>query len=377
MSLVTMDSGGQLAPAVPATAGPVSLRDELAIWQDAFEFAKVISPTELVPKAFRNNPAAVMAVIIKGAELGVPALHALSQVHLIDGRPCVAAELQRALILSKGHEIWTEEMSITRVTLCGQRQGREHVQKVTWTTDDAKRANLLSKPNWRNYPRAMLLARASGELARIMFADVIAGMSYNLEELTDGVDVPELTAGDTQTADKPVTHKRTTRTGRRPASGKALPSGGAAPEEGPPADRADRVAPPPLPGDDEPAEVLTGRAQAIAMQARRAGIDHHQVVSAVTNGRTNTAKDLSDTDAAAVLQAIADLAAERIRLEQDDDGAWRLIGDETGDPPPAPPLAQEDKPDLVDRVNDIRNAQADRKRGGQQTLPTNPEEGPA
>jgi predicted Zn-dependent protease len=103
------------------------------------------------------------------------------------------------------------------------------------------------------------------------------------------------------------------------------------------------------------------------MQARRAGIDHHNVVAAVTHGATS-AKDLSDSDAAAVIQAIADLAAGRVRLEQDDEGAWRLIGDETGEEPPPPPPSE--KGDLLDRVEEIRTAQADRKRGGQQTLPT-------
>jgi hypothetical protein len=363
VSLATIEAGGQLA--APATAGPVTLRDELEMWQGAYDLAKVIAPTDFVPKALRNNPPAVMACILKGAELGVSALHALSQVHIIDGRACVAAELQRALILSKGHEVWTEEMTVTRVTLCGQRQGREHVQKITWTTEDAKRAGLLGKQNWRTYPRAMLLARATGELARLMFADVIAGMSYTVEELTDGIEVPEQLT--TTQAARPVTHRRST--GRRPVSGKALPPPEAAPEGGPPGPEVARVDPPSLPGDDspdEPAEVLTGRAQAIAMQARRAGIDHHNVVAAVTHGRTSTAKDLSDSDAAAVIQAIADLAAERIRLEQDDEGAWRLIGDETGEEPaPGPPAEN-----LVDRVAEIRNAQADRKRGGQQTLPT-------
>jgi hypothetical protein len=397
MSLATIPT----VPQVPiAPTGPVTLRDELDLWKEAHDFAKAIASTPFVPKALQNNPAAVMAAIIRAHELGVSALHGLSQIHVIDGRPCLAAELQRALILSHGHELFTEDLTITKVTLCGKRHDGDHVQRVTWTMDDAKRANLAGKPNWRTYPRAMLLARCTGELGRLMFADVLAGLGVNAEELTDGaLDVLQLEPGveaPPPAAALPGTAPRTRRTRKsavatRPATAPAGPSahppepGGPPPPlpgedgydetapQGPADDRphqapaeavrisAERTAAPdPVPPettDEAPqpvdragtpeataeraaletaarAEVITKRAQAIAMRARDVGVDHHHVVLAVTNGAKSSARDLNAAEADAVLHALVDMGAGRAELfgSEDETGTvWHLV--DTSDAP--------------------------------------------
>lgn len=154
------------------------------------ELAKQICDTEFVPQSLRRNPAAVAAAILYGHEIGIGPMMALAKISIIQGTPAPRAELARALILSHGHEFWVDEQTTTRCTVSGRRQGSDKVQTVTWTMDDAKKAGLGGNA-WNKYPRQMLLARASAELARNVFADVLGGIAYFAEEL-DGeeTDVP-------------------------------------------------------------------------------------------------------------------------------------------------------------------------------------------
>lgn len=156
----------------------------------AWKLAEKISTTEMVPSALRGRPEAVLAIMLAGHEAGIQPMQSLQKIHIIEGRPAMAAELMRALVLQHGHELNYDEVSTTSVTASGRRRGAERWTKVTWTMDDAKRGGLDRKQNWVKWPRAMLIARATAELCRMIFADVLAGISYTVEELSDGDAVP-------------------------------------------------------------------------------------------------------------------------------------------------------------------------------------------
>jgi len=205
----------------------------IEVMDRGLELAEVIANTDFVPRAMRGNQPAILAAILYGHELGIEPMQALAKISNIEGRPTLAAETQRALILAAGHELWIEESTATRATVAGRRRGSKVTQRVTWTLDDAKRARLAGRPNYQAYPRQMLIARASAELARQVFPDVIGGMAAT-EELEDVAD------GDTPTVElEQETPAARTRTRRRraPAAAAAIAQ---APE------------PPPLP--DEPAD---------------------------------------------------------------------------------------------------------------------------
>ena len=154
------------------------------------QLAHAIANTDFVPKAMRGNEAAIVAAIMYGDEVGLSPMQSLAKIAVIDGKPSLAAEGQRALILAAGHYIWPEDFTTTKVTWAGRRHDLDTISRVTWTLDDAKKANLAGKQNWRTYPRAMLSARASAELARAVFADVIGGLAAT-EENEDSGDVVE------------------------------------------------------------------------------------------------------------------------------------------------------------------------------------------
>jgi hypothetical protein len=214
----------------------VEPRHELRAWIEilapAAELARTIAPTDFVPRAYRNNPPAITAAVLYGDEIGLGPLVAVNEIHVIEGRVFVSAEAQRALVLAAGHEVWPEELTTTRATWCGRRRGSEQTTRITWTLDDARRARIDGKPNWKGYPRQMLSARASAELCRAIYADVIGGIGV-LEEFDDPDD-----AAATPGAVAPAPRSTRSRRGKVAAAATA-------PEPGP----ATVPELPPLPGE--------------------------------------------------------------------------------------------------------------------------------
>lgn len=292
-------------------AGPPVV-DTIDLAPKAFELAQRIARTDFVPTALRGKPEAVLAAILTGHEVGIGAMQALSKIHVIEGRPAMASELMRALVLRAGHELVIEESNTTRCTVIGVRAGSSRETRMSFSMDDAKRAGLDGRQNWRKYPAAMLLARATAALCRAIFPDVLAGISYTVEELQDG-DVIDAEAldGDADAAPAP---KKATKTRKATKSITAS----AQPAEPAPEPKAAQEAPP-LPGEggyEGPDQDIEGPKldfpQYAAMRARSMGIEddevRHGLWLAVTAGRVSSAKDLDDEErktARSVLESMA------------------------------------------------------------------------
>jgi hypothetical protein len=206
---------------VPQTRAPVeSVSIEgrhrwVRLLTEAADLARAIADTDFVPRSLRRNEAAITAAIMYGDEVGLPPMQALSKIAVIDGRPSMAAEAQRALILAAGHFIWFEDFTKSKVTWAGKRRDApvEQTVRITWTLDNARDARIIGKDNWKRYPRAMLSARASAELARAIFADVIGGLAAT-EELDDGFEPETVEPGEAAEAAPKTSSRRRRDTGR-------------------------------------------------------------------------------------------------------------------------------------------------------------------
>lgn len=311
------------------------------------ELAGDLVDTDFVPKALRGKRGAVLACILTGQELGIGPMSSLAKVHVIEGRPALSAELMRAIILRAGHHLWLEESSATRVTIAGARKETpDHVTRITWTMDDAKRARVSNKDNWTKYPRAMLTARATGELARMVFPDVLAGISYTKEEVEDGFTLDEdLAVADgiptegpegTPPAPPPATAPRRR---RAPDANSRAPKPTPEPASIDPEEDLDDVEdavvvedagqePEPI----EDAAVAPERsarsatpAQRTRLAAERAGMsedDRRALYVAVTSGRTNLGKELTDEERSTADALIARIALGEVAVFTEGGERW-------------------------------------------------------
>ena len=148
---------------------------------------RYVANTDLIPKSYRGNVPAILACVLTGRELGIPDLHALRAIHVVDGKPTLSAELMVTLARRAGHSI-TGEVTDIKARVTGVRGDNGDTMTCEWTLDMASQAELLGKQNWRKYPQAMLWARAVSQLCRMLFPDVVLGVGYTPDEL--GADDP-------------------------------------------------------------------------------------------------------------------------------------------------------------------------------------------
>ena len=175
-------------PAIPAPAPQqqITTKSALVIWaEEARVVANIADSIAKTPfaGALRGKPLEVTAVILAGNELGLQPMAALKSVDIIQGQPALRAHAMRGLLQSKGHEIELIESDDQHCVMRGRRKGSEAWQEVVWDIPRARLLGLLGKDQWKKQPKTMLIARATGELCRLVASDVLHGMPYAAEEL--------------------------------------------------------------------------------------------------------------------------------------------------------------------------------------------------
>ena len=184
----------------------------------AHHVAETLVQTSFCPDQFRGKAGEATAAILAGLEVGLQPMAALRAFDIIQGAAAPKAITLRAVVQSHGHELELVESNATRCKMRGRRRGASSWQEVVWTIDRAKQLGVATKPNWRNQPQAMLVARATSELARLVASDAILGIGYTVEELADGATE--------QMAEAPVNGDGppgTRRMSRRPAEPTGIP----------------------------------------------------------------------------------------------------------------------------------------------------------
>ncbi len=209
-----------------------------------------------------------VALILLGRDAGIPPGQAIQGLYIEDGTPAMNAVLMRARIEASGlGHLDPVESGRERVVMKAVRYGvaGRPDREYTTTWDKARAGGLWgSSPSWVNDPESMLFARATTELGRRHFPDVLAGINYDPEELRASRGVTSERPGGPAASPPPPPPtpvpppSRPVQRGAGPAEGGRAPGRPAQPSAAPPPSPAPSPAPPvaPAPPPAQPEAVL-------------------------------------------------------------------------------------------------------------------------
>lgn len=163
--------------------------------QEAWSLSQAFVRAGMVPDSYEGrtpeeSTAKIMIGILKGLEVGLAPVSAISTIMIINKRPSIWGDGAIALVQRTG------KMEIFRETLTGEefkdnwtaicevkRIGQEITQR-SFTWGNALKAGLTNKGPWKQYPQRMLQMRARAWALRDIFSDCLHGLAI-AEEIKD------------------------------------------------------------------------------------------------------------------------------------------------------------------------------------------------
>jgi len=178
MSEKTKDVPAVLGTTVPQVMGTLS---KVATFEEMRAQANVMVESGFLPRGL-DTPEKLIAVMLRGRELGLPPMMAVSSLYPVHGQVSADGKTLLAIVYNSGtlEDIKFEETP-TSCTVTITRKGfSPFVSK--WTDADTKLAGLSNKETHKKYPVALRRWRAVTAGLRITHPDIIGGM-YSGEEL--------------------------------------------------------------------------------------------------------------------------------------------------------------------------------------------------
>src|SRR2546429_1423283 len=127
----------------------------------------------------------IFMILLAAKELRIPPMQALNGgIWNIQGKIEISARLMNAMIRRAGHSIGVKHCDSTKCVIEGKRADNGDTFVAQFTIEDATKAGISNRANWKSYAEDMLYARAMSRLARRLFPDII-GTAYVEGEIRD------------------------------------------------------------------------------------------------------------------------------------------------------------------------------------------------
>lgn len=156
--------------------GPATLPEKM-------DYARALAESGMLPAQYRRQPANLLYALEYAGSLGLHPMAAITGVHVIEGKPSASSALISALVRRAGHKLRVTGNDQEAVAQIIRADDPDWKFESRWTIARAEQAGLTKKQVWRNYPAAMLKARAITEVARDACEEALSGMHYTPEEL--------------------------------------------------------------------------------------------------------------------------------------------------------------------------------------------------
>jgi len=152
-------------------------------WNKWLDVATTVHKAGMLNISVWKSPSAIMLGFMKCYELGIPPMTGIMGMFLINGKIGMEVTLQNAVIQKSGERtkmIIEDGEGFCRIKM-ERKDGAEYT--ALFTRQDAQKAGLMNKDNWKNWEKDMLRSRAFAIGNRVLFSHVLLGMHYTPEEL--------------------------------------------------------------------------------------------------------------------------------------------------------------------------------------------------
>lgn len=151
------------------------------------QYAQAMAGSSLLPRDYQGKPANLLFALEYADALGIAPIHAITSIHVINGKPSASADLIAASVRRAGHKLRVTGDDTYAEAVLIRQDDPDFEYVARWDMAKAKQAN-LNTATWKAYPAAMLRSRAITEVARMGASDALYGVLHSPEELGAEVD---------------------------------------------------------------------------------------------------------------------------------------------------------------------------------------------
>lgn len=165
------------------------------------------------------NESQAFTLMMLAHSRGLHPVQAVERYHVIQGKPAMKADAMLAEFQAHGGVITWHKHETQVCSATFEAPAVREPVTITWTIEDAKRAELMKNTMWHKYPRQMLRARVISEGVRMTMPGIVIGI-YTPEEVSDFEPL--------QTAQEPRQDVPASEPARKPAPSRERPREAAA-----------------------------------------------------------------------------------------------------------------------------------------------------